>query len=166
MKGMPALLVQLVDREQGIMVLPGNPKHIVSFDDLCREDVQFINRQRGSGTRILLDYELKKRGLSPASIRGYRDEEYTHMNVAAAVLSGRADAGLGVRSAAAALGLDFISVGVEEYDLVIPLRYAQDARILALFDVIRSEEFRRHVQSMGGYGTDRTGEIIWEYDGK
>ncbi len=166
MKGVPAMLVQLVDREQGIMVLPGNPKNIVSFEDLCREDVQFINRQRGSGTRVLLDYELKKRGLSPARIRGYRDEEYTHMNVAAAVLSGRADAGLGVRSAAAALGLDFISVGVEEYDLVIPMRYAEDARIRALFDVIRSDEFRKSVQAMGGYGTDRTGEILWEYDGK
>ena len=166
MKGVPAMLVQLVDREQGIMVLPGNPKNIVSVEDLCREDVQFINRQRGSGTRVLLDYELKKRGLSPARIRGYRDEEYTHMNVAAAVLSGRADAGLGVRSAAAALGLDFISVGVEEYDLVIPMRYAEDARIRALFDVIRSDEFRKSVQAMGGYGTDRTGEILWEYDGK
>ena len=166
MKGMPVMLVQLVDREQGIMVLPGNPRHITSFEDLCREDVQFINRQRGSGTRVLLDYELKKRGLSPARIQGYRDEEYTHMNVAAAVLSGRADAGLGVRSAAAALGLEFISVGVEEYDLVIPSRYAQDPRILALFDVIRSDEFKESVRNMGGYGTSRTGEILWEYDGK
>lgn len=166
MKGMPAVLVQLVDREQGIMVLPGNPKNITTFEDLCREDVQFINRQRGSGTRVLLDYELKKRGLSPARIQGYRDEEYTHMNVAAAVLSGRADAGLGVRSAAAALGLDFISVGVEEYDLVIPERYMQDARIQALLEVIRSEEFKENVRAMGGYGTDRTGEILWTYDGK
>ena len=155
-----------MEREQGIMVLPGNPKNVTTFEDLCREDVRFINRQRGSGTRVLLDYELKKRGLSPARIQGYRDEEYTHMNVAAAVLSGRADAGLGVRSAASALGLDFLSVGVEEYDLVIPCRYAQDERILALLDVIRSEEFRNTVAAMGGYGTVRTGEIIWEYDGK
>ena len=88
------------------------------------------------------------------------------MNVAAAVLSGRADAGLGVRSAAAALGLDFISVGVEEYDLVIPERYMQDARIQALLEVIRSEEFKENVRALGGYGTDRTGEILWTYDGK
>ncbi len=166
LQGVPAMLVKLVDREQGIMVLPGNPKKVTSFEDLCREDVTFINRQRGSGTRVLLDYELKKLGLSPARIRGYRDEEYTHMNVAAAVLSGRADAGLGVRSAAAALGLDFISVGVEEYDLVIPLRYAKDERVLALMDVIRSEEFRKNVQAMGGYGTDGAGDVLWEYDGK
>lgn len=166
LKGVPSLLVHLVDREQGIMVLPGNPKKVASFEDLCREDVRFINRQRGSGTRVLLDYELKKRGLSPARIQGYRDEEYTHMNVAAAVLSGRADAGLGVRSAAAALGLEFISVGVEEYDLVIPCRYAEDARILALLDVIRSDVFKNAVLAMGGYGVGRTGEILWEYDGK
>ena len=166
LKGMPALLVQLVEREQGLMVLPGNPKNIVSFEDLCREDVRFINRQRGSGTRVLLDYELKKRGLSAVRVQGYRDEEYTHMNVAAAVLSGRADAGLGVRSAASALGLDFVSAGVEEYDLVIPCRYAEDARVLALLEVIRSEAFRSSVQAMGGYGTARTGEVIWEYDGK
>ena len=88
------------------------------------------------------------------------------MNVAAAVLSGRADAGLGVRSAAAALGLDFVSAGVEEYDLVIPSRYAQDPRIQALFSVIRSDEFKSAVQAMGGYGTDRTGTVLWEYDGK
>lgn len=166
LKGVPSLLVHLVDREQGIMVLPGNPKKVASFEDLCREDVRFINRQRGSGTRVLLDYELKKRGLSPARVQGYRDEEYTHMNVAAAVLSGRADAGLGVRSAAAALGLEFISVGVEEYDLVIPCRYAEDARILALLDVIRSDDFKNAVLAMGGYGVGRTGEILWEYDGK
>ncbi len=166
LKGIPCMLVQLVDREQGIMVMPGNPKGITSFEDLAREDVQFINRQRGSGTRVLLDYELRKRQISPSRIRGYRDEEYTHMNVAAAVLSGRADAGLGVRSAAAALGLDFVSAGVEEYDLVIPSRYAQDPRIQALFSVIRSDEFKSAVQAMGGYGTDRTGTVLWEYDGK
>lgn len=166
LKGISCMLVQLVDREQGIMVMPGNPKGITSFEDLAREDVQFINRQRGSGTRVLLDYELRKRQISPSRIRGYRDEEYTHMNVAAAVLSGRADAGLGVRSAAAALGLDFVSAGVEEYDLVIPSRYAQDPRIQALFSVIRSDEFKSAVQAMGGYGTDRTGTVLWEYDGK
>lgn len=169
LKGVPAILVQLVEREQGFIVRPGNPLHVETFRDLCREGndvVRFINRQRGSGTRVLLDYELNRLGLSPARICGYRDEEYTHMNVAAAVLSGRADAGLGVRSAAMALGLDFIPVGVEEYDLVIPLRFAEDRRIQALLDVIRSDEFRRNVEAMGGYGTDRTGEIIWEYDGE
>ena len=165
LKGTPSLLVHLADREQGFMVLPGNPKNIVSFDDLLRGDVSFINRQRGSGTRVLLDYELKKRGLLPTKVRGYRDEEYTHMNVAAAVLSGRADCALGVRAAAAALGLDFIPVGVEQYDLVIARAWAHDERILALLDVIRSTEFRKTVNAMGGYNTSRSGDVLWEYDG-
>ena len=89
----------------------------------------------------------------------------TSSALAAAVLSGRADAGLGVRAAANALGLEFMPVGVEEYDLVIPVRYARDERIIALFEVIRSEDFKSAVQAMGGYGTAQTGEILWEYDG-
>ena len=93
-------------------------------------------------------------------------EEYTHMNVAAAVLSGRAHTGLAVRAAACALGLDFVPVGVEEYDLVIPQRYAEDERILALLDVIRSEAFRKEVAALGGYGVEKTGQVIWEYDGR
>ncbi len=163
--GEPVLLVRLVEREQGLILMPGNPRGISSFEDLLRRDLRFINRQRGSGTRVLLDYHLARRGISPSRITGYRDEEYTHMSVAAAVLSGRADAGLGVRSAANALGLDFIPVGVEEYDLIIPRRYAEDERMNALFEVVRSDDFRAAVTSMGGYCTDRTGEVVWEYDG-
>ena len=141
LQGEPMLLVRLVDREQGLIVAPGNPLDIHDIADLAREDVRFINRQRGSGTRVLLDYRLKQLGIRPQQLAGYEDEEYTHMNVAAAVLSGRAHTGLAVRAAACALGLDFVPVGVEEYDLVIPQRYAEDERILALLDVIRSEAF-------------------------
>lgn len=159
---LPVMLVRLVDREQGFILMPGNPCGIRSFDDLARDGVRFINRQRGSGTRVLLDYQLKKRGIPVTRIAGYRDEEYTHMNVAAAVLSGRADVGLGVRSAANALGLDFVPVGVEEYDLVIPCRYRNDERMIALFEVIRSQAFKESVLAMGGYGVDRTGDIVWE----
>ena len=166
LKGTPSLLVHLADREQGFIVLPGNPKGITSFEDLLRDDVNFINRQRGSGTRVLLDWELKKRGILPTRVRGYRDEEYTHMNVAAAVLSGRADCALGVRAAAVALGLDFVPVGVEQYDLVIPKVYADDERMLALLDVIRSAEFRDTVTAMGGYNVSRSGTLLWEYDGE
>ncbi len=162
----PMLLVRLVDREQGLMLRPGNPLHLHGVADLARDGVRFINRQRGSGTRVLLDHLLGREGLSPSRIQGYRDEEYTHMNVAAAVLSGRADAGLGVLAAAQALGLDFVPVGVEEYDLVIPQRLAQDERILALLEVIRSDAFREQVDALGGYGTARTGEVIWEYPGR
>ncbi len=165
LKAVPSLLVHLVGREQGLIVMPGNPKGIASFADLARSDVSFINRQRGSGTRVLLDYELKKGGISWKDIAGYRDEEYTHMNVAAAVLSGRADVGLGVRSAAQALGLDFLPVGMEEYDLVIPAAYAEDTRVLALLSVIRSDKFKETALAMGGYDVARSGEIAWQYDG-
>jgi len=99
-------------------------------------------------------------------VRGYRDEEYTHMNVAAAVLSGRADCALGVRAAAVALGLDFIPVGVEQYDLVVAEKWADDERMQALLEVIRSAEFRETVARMGGYDTSRSGDILWKYDGK
>jgi len=109
--------------------------------------------------------KLKKGGISWKDIAGYRDEEYTHMNVAAAVLSGRADVGLGVRSAAQALGLDFVPVGMEEYDLVIAAAYAGDKRVLALLSVIRSDGFKEAALAMGGYDVGRSGEIAWEYDG-
>lgn len=157
----PVTLIRLVEREQGLMVRPGNPLAIQSLADLTRPDVSFINRQHGSGTRVLLDYKLKTLGIVPGAIRGYGDEEYTHMNVASAVLSGRADAGLGARAAANALGLDFIPVGMEEYDLVIPDQYMQDERVVALLDVICSDAFREQARAMGGYNPDQSGEIVW-----
>ncbi|SBW08447.1 Molybdenum cofactor synthesis domain protein [uncultured delta proteobacterium] len=158
---MPVHAVRLVDRVQGLMVLPGNPHGITSMGDLAREDVTFINRQRGSGTRVLLDWRLRELGIKPHAVQGYFDEEYTHMNVAAAVLSGRAATGLGVQAAASALGLEFIPVGVEEYDLIIPGRYWDDARIRALLDVVRSAAFKQAVANLGGYGVARTGEVLW-----
>lgn len=163
--GQPVTLVRLVDREQGLMLKPGNPLNIKSFGDLTRKDVVFINRQRGSGTRVLLDYELDRLGISPADIKGYDEEEYTHMSVASAVQSGRADTGLGARAAANALGLDFIPLGMESYDLVIPARYMEDERIQALLAVARSREFKEAALEMGGYGVEKSGEIVWEYNG-
>lgn len=162
----PVVLLRLVDREQGILTAPGNPLGISGIEDLAREGLRFVNRQRGSGTRVLLDYRLACLGIAPTRITGYRDEEYTHMNVAAAVLSGRADAGLAVRSAANALGLPFVPVGVEEYDLVIPRRFYQTPAMQALLDVIRSADFKQAVTALGGYGTEKTGQIIWEYAGR
>ena len=162
----PVVLLRLVDRVQGLMVRPGNPLHIEGIRDLVREDVTFINRQRGSGTRVLLDCLLGREGIRAQAIRGYRDEEFTHMNVAAAVLSGRADTGLGVLSSARALGLDFIPIGVEEYDLVIPQRFFEDSRMQALLATIRSQEFQEQVAAMGGYGTEKTGQVVWEYEGR
>ena len=104
----PVVIVRLVGRTQGLMVAPGNPLDITALDDLLRSDVRFVNRQRGSGTRVLLDYHLGQLGIEPASVPGYGREEYSHLAVAAAVSGGSANAGLGILSAARALGLDFV----------------------------------------------------------
>jgi putative molybdopterin biosynthesis protein len=156
----PVKLVNLVMRDQGLIIPKGNPKGIVGIDDLARGDIAFINRQGGSGTRILLDYRLGQIGLSPQQINGYTNEEFTHMNVAVAVLSGTADAGLGIFAAAKALNLDFIPVVTEQYDLIIPERHFDSANIQALLETIRSAAFKTRVAQLGGYSTSRTGQIV------
>lgn len=160
----PVTLVNLVFREQGLMVQPGNPKKIESLADLSRKDLSFINRQAGSGTRILLDYTLKELGIDPAQINGYDRDEYTHMSVAVDVLSGGADVGLGIYAAARALGLDFIPVVKERYDLVISPLFIKDERLDLILDIIRSDEFKAAVHKLGGYDTSRTGKIIYSAD--
>lgn len=154
-------VVNLVMREQGLILPRGNPQKIGSIGDLAGTGLRFINRQPGSGTRILLDYKLETLGIDPADIAGYENDEYTHMSVAAAVLSGRADAGLGIMAAAKALDLDFISVVTEEYDLVIPDRFFETDPIQAVLKTIRSDDFKARVSSLGGYGVEKTGEIIY-----
>ena len=158
-KNTPVTLVTLVHRWQGLMIPKGNPKNIRGIKDLTRPGVTLINRQAGSGTRIFLDYELQKAGINPAGISGYRSEEYTHMSVAMAVTSGRADAGLGILAAAQALDLDFIPMARERYDLVIPTPLLQDERIVLLLDIIRSSEFIEQVLTLGGYEVEETGKI-------
>jgi putative molybdopterin biosynthesis protein len=157
---LPVRLVHLVMRDQGLMVLPGNPKGIKGIEDLMREGVRLINRQGGSGTRILLDYRLRQLGLAPDRIEGYANEEFTHMAVAAAVLSGAADVGLGIHAAAQALNLDFIPVVTEQYDLVIPAAYFETVSIQSLLQVICSASFKRRVSDLGGYHVERTGEVL------
>lgn len=158
--GTNAKLVNLVYRDQGLIVSPGNPKGIKGIEDLRREDITFINRQGGSGTRILLDYKLQQLGLDPMNISGYENEEFTHMSVAVVVLSGSVDAGLGIYAAAKALGLGFIPVVTEQYDLVIPEEYFETENIRILLETITSSSFKRRVNTLGGYSTERTGEII------
>ena len=155
---LPVRVVHLVMRDQGLMVAPGNPRGIEGIEDLRREGIRFINRQGGSGTRILLDYRLAELGIDPTTIGGYDTEEFTHMSVAAAVLSGAADAGLGIRAAAQALGLDFIPVVIEQYDLIIPEVYFDTEPIGTLMTIIRSPAFQSRVMALGGYHVDRTGE--------
>ncbi len=157
---LPVALVTLVHRWQGFIVPAGNPKGIEGIGDLARPDVLFVNRQSGSGTRILLDYELAKAGIPAERVAGYGNEEYTHMNVAMAVASGAADAGLGIHTAAQALALDFIPVTKERYDLVIPRAYLAEEKSRILLETIRSAEFKEKALAMGGYEVHATGSII------
>ncbi len=152
-------LVNLVIRDQGLIIQPNNPKQIKGIEDLGRNDIGFINRQGGSGTRILLDYKLKQLGIDPESINGYEDEEFTHMAVAVAVLSGMVDVGLGIYAAAKALNLDFIPVVTEQYDLVIPEIYFDSENIQILLETINGTDFKKRVQALGGYSTEKTGTV-------
>ena len=160
LNGIEVKVVHLVSREQGLFVQRGNPKKIKGLKDLLRNDVTFINRQKGSGTRILLDHTLKTFSLNPDQIKGYEKEEFTHMTVASIVANGIADTGLGILSAARAMDLDFIPVAKERYDLIIPSVYFEDEKIQKVIEIIRSDEFRKMVSQMGGYDVSRTGEEL------
>ncbi len=162
MPEIPVKLVALVKREQGLLVRRGNPKKIRTLRDLERPDVQFVNRQRGAGTRVLFDYHLNLSGISSESIQGYNQEEYTHLSVAAAISSMRADCGLGIAAAAQALDLDFIPLFQERYDLVIPKEYAEGELLAPLFDVIRDREFQEAVTALKGYDVSVMGKVILE----
>ncbi|MCE5335794.1 MAG: molybdopterin biosynthesis protein [Desulfobacteraceae bacterium] len=165
LKGTPVRLVQLAMRQQGLLIKKGNPKGIKGLEDLLRTDVGFINRQGGSGTRVLFDYCLSRRGISPDAISGYEQEEFTHMAVAVNVLSGRADAGMAIFSSARALGLDFIPVAEERYDLVVAESCFADPKMLTVRDIIVSDSFRRIVESMGGYDVSASGRTMGIWNG-
>lgn len=158
--GKAVQIVNLVYRDQGLIVKRGNPRGIREMEDLVRKDLRFVNRQAGSGTRILLDYRLGQLGIDPGAIAGYEIEEFTHMATAAAVLSGAADVGLGIYAAAKALNLDFIPVVTERYDLIIPVEYLEWGPMKALLETIRSAAFRERVEALGGYSTRSTGQVM------
>jgi putative molybdopterin biosynthesis protein len=152
-------LLHLVKRTQGFMVKKGNPLGIKDFDDLARENIRFINRQKGSGTRMLLDYYLNMKGIPADKINGYTREEFTHLTTAAAVAEGSADTALGIYSAAIALDLDFIPVCDEQYDIAIPTRFLEQDILKQVIEIIKSDEFKEKVMSMGGYDVSQTGEF-------
>lgn len=162
LSGEKVWLIHLAMREQGLIVPKNNPKQIKSIEDLVNSDLQFINRQGGSGTRVLFDYQLSLMGVSPDAISGYQNDEYTHMSVAAAVLSGRADAGLGILAAAGALDLDFIPVVTESYDLIIPDRFYASKKVQVFLETIQSNPFLDRVAELGGYQTKNTGKILMQ----
>lgn len=156
----PMALIKGVDRVQGIMVKKGNPLGITDITDLADGKVRYVNRQRGAGTRVLFDYKLKESGIETDLIKGYDREMATHMAVAASVASDSADAGMGVLSAAQAMGLDFIPVGVEEYDFAIPQRFLDLPYVKAFIEILQSDDFTKRLDELGGYEVRNTGKIV------
>ena len=153
-------LIKCVKRIQGIMVPKGNPHGITSIKDISEKNLKFVNRQRGAGTRLLLDYNLKKLKIDPSEIKGYDREEFTHLQVAAAVENNDADCGLGIYSAAKMMGLDFIPVANEEYDIAIPGKFLEKSIINEFINLIKSNEFKEKLDELGGYDYREIGEII------
>ena len=162
LKGVRVSLFRLVLRDQGLVVQKNNPKGIKGIMDLVRDDITFVNRQPGSGTRILFDYNLARSGIKSAAIKGYENEDFTHMSVAVDVLSGAADCGMAIYASAKALGLDFIPMDREQYDLVIPNVFLDEPNIQAVLDTIRSQGFRDRVIALGGYDPSGSGELLAE----
>lgn len=153
-------VVRLVHRDQGLLVQPGNPRGITGLADLAGADLAYVNRQRGAGTRMLLDHELRRLGIDPAKVSGYAREEPTHLAVAAAISAGRADCGLGIMAAARAFGLDFIPVSREPYDLVVEASSLEDPLLAPLWKLLDSPDFHASIEGLGGYSTEETGRRI------
>jgi putative molybdopterin biosynthesis protein len=160
--GIPVKVMTLALRDQGLIVRAGNPKGVFRIEDLARPDVVMVNRQRGAGTRVLLDHQLSRLGISPDLIHGYNQEEYTHLAVAAAVAGARADCGLGIAAAARALDLDFVPLFKERYDLVMPREYAESDLLAPLIAVLGAGEFRDEVARLPGYDVSVMGTVVLE----
>ncbi len=157
-------LINLVMREQGLMVQSGNPLGIRGLGDLVQPGVRFVNRQKGSGTRILLDYLLTEQGLDRSDINGYEREEFSHLSVAAAVENRNADAALGIYAGARALGLDFVPVVQERYDICVAMDMINEDALEALRAVIADPDFQRDIAAFGGYDLEKTGQVMWISD--
>ena len=153
-------LIRCVGRQQGMMVARGNPLHIQKFSDIAREGIRYVNRQKGSGTRILTDYLCKQENLDTAAIYGYDREELTHTSVAAQIVSGSADVGMGIYSAAKLYDLEFIPICIEEYDLIVPDHAWETPQVQQMIEILKSEAFREKILSLGGYTIENPGEII------
>ncbi|MBI2874184.1 MAG: molybdopterin biosynthesis protein [Firmicutes bacterium] len=158
--GEAVVLINLALRKQGLMVPPGNPLGLRGWEDLAREGLRFVNRQRGAGTRLLLDFHLRRLGIAPEGIRGYNREEFTHLGTAAAVAAGAADTGIGILAAARALGLDFFPLADERYDLAVPARQLEDPKVKQLLVCLRDPAFQEAVKKLGGYDLSLCGEEV------
>ena len=152
-------LVECVGRTQGLMLQKGNPKGITGIADLTKDGIRYVNRQKGSGTRVLMDYLCKKDGIDPDQIYGYDREEFTHMSVAVQIASDTADAGMGIYSAAKTYGLDFLPVCMEQYDLLISDAAWETPVVQKLIEVLKSDAFRERLEALGGYEVKNPGTV-------
>lgn len=159
LKGVKVSVFHLVLRDQGLILAAGNPKGIKGLEDLTRDDVTFVNRQAGSGTRVLFDYKLELAGIAPEAVKGYDHEEFTHMAIAVDVLSGAADCGMGIFAAAKALNLDFVPMVQEQYDVIIRSSLLDMPTIQQVLETTRSEDFRKRVTALGGYDPSKSGQL-------
>ncbi len=155
-------VVTLVGRTQGLYIAPGNPKKVQNLKDLNNLDISFVNRQKGSGTRLLLDYHLENEGINQESVNGYDHEVFTHLAAAAQVASGRVDCALGIEAASHALQLDFLPLYTERYDLIIPHEFLDSDLLRPLLDLLKDPQFRKVVSERPGYDVSKMGEIIAE----
>jgi putative molybdopterin biosynthesis protein len=154
------ILVEGVYRQQGMMVAAGNSLQLSGLADLTRPGIRYVNRQKGAGTRLLLDYQLRQLGLAPDQIDGYTREELTHTAVAAQIKSGSADAGLGILAAARIFGLDFIPVAEERYDFLVLASAYQSPAVQRFLSILRSVAFRERLERLGGYRIDQIGRVL------
>jgi molybdate-binding protein/DNA-binding transcriptional regulator YhcF (GntR family) len=161
LQGIEVAVVHLADRVQGFMIAKGNPKNFAGLEDLSRPDISFVNRQKGSGTRVWLDYKLREMGILPHNIKGYNRELDTHIAVAMSIVRGEADVALGIQAAANSCNLDFIAATKERFDLVIPLSKYNSPLFAPILTIIQSDEFKKVVNEMGGYDTSQTGDIAY-----
>lgn len=160
--GFSYTVVNLATRNAGIYVAKGNPLGIASWEDLVKQEVRIVNRERGAGARVLLDEQLRLRGIPTRMLKGYQTEESNHLSVAGKVASGQADAGIGIEKAAAMVGIDFVPLIQERYDLVMLKKAANMEWIETVLRILQSDSFRNELQSIGGYDLSLTGTVIWE----
>ncbi len=155
------VVVNLFYRQLGFLVSSRNPSRIRGFEDLTRSKVTFINRQEGSGTRVLLDFHLKKLGISPSKVKGYGNEVYTHFEVGLSILAKEADVGIATGAVARLLGLSFVPITKERFDMILDQPTFFERRVQAFIEILNSPGFRSRVESLGGYDFKNSGKILY-----
>ena len=159
--GIPVTVIHIADRMMGYYVANGNPKNITSWEDLKRTDISIMSREKGSGTRILLDERLKKMNIPSTQLKGYERECFSHLAMASAIARGSADFALGIEKYGMSVkSVDFIPLQKEKYDLVIKTENLRDPSYQAIIDIIRSQDFRLELEGLGGYDLDQIGQIM------